>query len=149
MQFNSLIDGKTIIMDAPQRAGGEENRPIPKPLILTALSGCTGMDVVALLRKATITIHDLSINVTGELNKQAPIQYTSIHIQYIFKAAANTLETVLNAVNDSQEKYCGVSCMLKKVIPITWEIDFNGVAIFNNKKAAMMASQNIKKTGEV
>ena len=51
MRFNALVNGHTIVMDAPPRAGGEENGPIPKPLILTALSGCTGMDVVALLRK--------------------------------------------------------------------------------------------------
>jgi putative redox protein len=51
MQFNSAIDGHTVIMDAPERVGGEDTGPIPKPFVLTALSGCTGMDVVAILRK--------------------------------------------------------------------------------------------------
>jgi putative redox protein len=133
MQFNALIDGHTIVMDAPEKSGGEENGPIPKPFVLAALSGCTGMDIIALLRKSNQSIGDLSMKVTGELSRQAPIQYVSIHIQYIFKADPAVKVAVLNAVNDSQEKYCGVSSMLKKALPVTWEIIFNDVTIYNNQ----------------
>ncbi len=133
MQFNALINGHSVIMDAPERAAGEDNGPIPKPFILAALSGCTGMDIVALLRKAEQRIEDLDMKVTGELSKQAPMQYVSIHVQYIFKADESAKEAVLNAVTDSQEKYCGVSSMLKKAIPVTWEILFNDQTIFNNQ----------------
>jgi putative redox protein len=132
MQFNALINGHSVIMDAPERAAGDDNGPIPKPFVLAALSGCTGMDIVALLRKAEQSIEDLDMKVTGELSKQAPMQYVSIHVQYIVKANASAKEAVLNAVNDSQEKHCGVSSMLKKAIPVTWEIIFNDEIIFNN-----------------
>lgn len=132
MQFNALINGHTVTMDAPERTGGEDNGPIPKPFVLAALSGCTGMDIVALLRKGNHTINDLNMMVTGELSKQAPMQYVSIHVQYIFKADAAAREAAVQAVTDSQEKYCGVSSMLKKALPVTWEIIFNGVTIFNN-----------------
>lgn len=132
MQFNALVNGHSVIMDAPERAGGEDNGPIPKPLILAALSGCTGMDIVALLRKSNEVINDFDIKVTGELSKQAPIQYVSIHLQYLFKADDNARQPVLQAVTDSQEKYCGVSSMIKKVIPVTWEIIFNDKMIFTN-----------------
>lgn len=132
MQFNALINGHTVTMDAPERTGGEDNGPIPKPFVLAALSGCTGMDIVALLRKGNHTINDLNMVVTGELSKQAPMQYVSIHVQYIFKADAAAREAAVQAVTDSQEKYCGVSSMLKKAIPVTWEIIFNSVTIFNN-----------------
>jgi len=133
MQFNALINGHTIVMDAPQKSGGEENGPIPKPFVLAALSGCTGMDIVALLRKSGHSIDDLSMVVTGELSKQAPIQYVAMHIQYIFKADEAVKEAAVNAVTDSQEKYCGVSSMLKKALPVTWEIIFNSEPVFNNK----------------
>jgi putative redox protein len=133
MQFNALINGHTVVMDAPQKSGGEENGPIPKPFVLAALSGCTGMDIVALLRKSGHGIDDLSMVVTGDLSKQAPIQYVAIHIQYIFKADEAIMEAAVNAVTDSQEKYCGVSSMLKKALPVTWEIIFNNVPVFNNK----------------
>ncbi len=135
MQFNALINGHTVIMDAPERSGGEDKAPIPKPFVLTALSGCTGMDIIALLRRSNQSIDDLSMTVTGELSKQAPIQYISIHILYAIRADESTREVVLKAIMDSQEKYCGVSSMLKKAIPITWEIYFNGEQVFNNKKA--------------
>ena len=136
MQFNALVNGHTIIMDAPERVGGEDNGPIPKPFVLTALSGCTGMDIVSILRKAQKEVQDLSIKVTGELSKQAPIQYVSMHVNYDFKGDPLYKDAALDAVNLSQEKYCGVSSMLKKAVPVTWEINYNGVQIFNNKTVA-------------
>ncbi len=133
MQFNALVNGHTIIMDAPEKVGGEDNGSIPKPFILTALAGCTGMDIAAILRKANKTVTDFSMNVVGELSKQAPIQYIAIHVLYEFKGAEENKSAALNAVTDSQEKYCGVSAMLKKALPVTWEVSYNGVQIFNNK----------------
>lgn len=135
MQFNALVNGHTIIMDAPERVGGEDNGPIPKPFILTALSGCTGMDIVAILRKAQKEVNDLTIKVTGELSKQQPIEYISMHVVYDFKGDALYKDAALDAVNLSQEKYCGVSHMLKKALPITWEVNYNTVQVFNNQIA--------------
>jgi putative redox protein len=142
MQFNALVNGHTIIMDAPERVGGEGNGPIPKPFILTALSGCTGMDIVAILRKSSKEVKDLNIKVIGELSKQQPVEYIAIHIIYDFKGDESCKEAALNAVNDSQEKYCGVSQMLKKALPITWEVKYNTTAIFNNRVVEKTISEN-------
>ena len=139
MQFNALINGHTVVMDAPERSGGEDAGPIPKPFVLAALSGCTGMDIVAILRKSGTEIQDMSIQVTGELSKQAPIAYVAMHIRYTILADTGVQDAILAAVTDSQEKYCGVSYMLKKAIPVTWEIVFNGQLIFNNKPAVSAA----------
>lgn len=133
MQFNALVNGHTIVMDAPERVGGEDNGPIPKPFILTALSGCTGMDIVAILRKAGKDVKDFYINVSGEISKKAPIEYTSIHIVYEFTGDEAFRQEALNAVTDSQEKYCGVSNMLKKILPVTWDVKYNGSTVFSNK----------------
>ncbi|MES1218277.1 MAG: OsmC family protein, partial [Bacteroidota bacterium] len=113
MQFNALVNGHTIVMDAPERVGGEDNGPIPKPFVLAALSGCTGMDIAAILRKSQKEVKDLEIKVTGELSKQQPIEYISIHLVYNFTGDEANKEDALNAVNLSQDKYCGVSHMLK------------------------------------
>lgn len=142
MQFNALVNGHTIIMDAPQRVGGEEQGPIPKPFILTALSGCTGMDVVVLLRKANIELNDFNLKVTGELSKKPPLEYVAIHIVYNIKGKITDKEAVLNAVNDSQEKICGVSHMLKKALPVTWDVNFNGEEIFSNKAGQQVESND-------
>lgn len=134
MQFNALVNGHTIVMDAPERVSGEDNGPIPKPLVLTALAGCTGMDIAAILRKADKNPSDFDIKVIGEISKRAPIEYIAIHVIYDFKGTKENKEAALNAVTDSQEKYCGVSSMLKKALPVTWEVNYNGLQIFNNKK---------------
>jgi len=134
MQFNALVNGHTIVMDGPEKVGGEDNGPIPKPFVLTALAGCTGMDIAAILRKANKNPDEFDIKVIGEISKRAPIEYIGVHIIYEFKGSNENKEAALNAVTDSQEKYCGVSSMLKKALPVTWEIKYNGVEIFNNKK---------------
>lgn len=133
MQFNALVNGHTVIMDAPERVGGEDQGPIPKPFVLSALSGCTGMDIIAFLRKWNKPVNDLDIRVTGEISKQAPIEYTSIHIVFEFKGDGDNAKAALQAVQDSQEKYCGISHMLRKIMPVTWEVYYNQELIFSNK----------------
>jgi putative redox protein len=132
MQFNALVNGHTIIMDAPERVGGEDHGPIPKPFVLTALSGCTGMDVIALLRKQGKELKGLNLKVSGEISKQPPIEYVSANIVYEMTGSAADQEAAFDAVMTSQEKICGVSHMLKKIIPVTWQIIYNGKEIFNN-----------------
>jgi len=133
MQFNALVNGHTIVMDGPEKVGGEDQGPIPKPFVLTALAGCTGMDIAAILRKADKNPQDFDMKVIGEISKKAPIEYIAIHMIYDFKGDEENKEAALNAVTDSQEKYCGVSSMLKKALPVTWEVNYNGKQIFNNK----------------
>jgi len=140
MQFNALVNGHTIIMDAPERVGGEDIGPIPKPFVLTALTGCTGMDVVALLRRSGKQVNDFNLKVEGEISKQPPIEYTAIHLVYEFNGNENFQQDALNAVTTSQEKLCGVSHMLKKIIPLTWEVVYNGKQIFSNNQQEVMAA---------
>lgn len=136
MQFNALVNGHTIIMDGPEKVGGEDNGPIPKPFVLTALAGCTGMDIAAILRKVNKNPDEFDMKVIGEISKRPPIEYIAVHVIYDFKGAPENKEAALNAVTDSQEKYCGVSSMLKKALPVTWEVNYNGVQIFSNKLEA-------------
>ncbi|HAI82075.1 MAG TPA: OsmC family peroxiredoxin [Chitinophagaceae bacterium] len=137
MQFNALVNGHTIVMDAPERVGGEDNGPIPKPFVLTALSGCTGMDIAAILRKANKEVTDLTIKVSGTISKKAPIEYVAIHVIYMFRGDAANEAAALEAVTASQEQYCGVSSMLKKIMPVTWEVHYNNNIIFNNSTTAV------------
>lgn len=141
MQFNALVNGHTLVMDAPERVGGEDNGPIPKPFLLTALSGCTGMDVVSILRKAGREVSDFNVIVSGELSKQVPYVYTSIHLKYEFRGDESCKEPALQAVTDSQERICGVSHMLKRIMPVTWEVTFNGNILFNNHLPTLDAVQ--------
>lgn len=133
MQFNALVNGHTVIMDAPERVGGEDHGPIPKPFVLSALSGCTGMDVIALLKKAGVQLYDLTLKVSGEISKTAPIEYVAAHVIYDMKGAEKDEAAALDAVTQSQEKICGISHMLKKIMPVTWQVIYNNKEIFNNR----------------
>jgi len=57
----------------------------------------------------------------------------AIHLIYNFKGPDTSKDEALKAVTDSQEKYCGVSSMLKKALPVTWEVNYNGIQAFTNK----------------
>jgi len=138
LQFNALINGHTVVMDAPERVGGEDNGPIPKPFVLSALSGCTGMDVVSILRREGRQLHEFNLKVSGEISKQPPLQYTSTHIVYEMKGNAEDRDAALDAVMRSQEEICGVSHMLKKIIPVTWQVIYNGKELFNNQKELLV-----------
>ncbi len=136
MQFNALVGGHTVVMDAPERVGGEDLGSIPKPFVLTALAGCTGMDVVALLRKAGITMDHFEVGVSGEITKAPPIAYTKIHVTYTIKGDEAHKDAALAVVHRSQNEICGVSHMLKKAVPVTWEVKYNGKEVFNNSPTA-------------
>ena len=133
MQFDALVNGHTITMDGPEKVGGENNGPIPKPFVLVALSGCTGMDIVSILRKSKKEVDKLTIKVTGELSAQYPIEYVAMHLVYNFEGKEEYKDAALNAVALSQEKYCGVSHMLKKALPVTWGVYYNGEQVMTNK----------------
>lgn len=132
MQFNTLIGDHVITMDAPEKSGGEDLGPIPKPLLLTAIAGCTGMDVVALLRKQHIELKNMTIRVRGSLSQTAPIVYTNAQVVFEIQGSLNDSEAVVQAVKDSQERFCGVGTMLRKAFPISWDVLFNGKAITKN-----------------
>jgi len=126
MQFNSIIDGHTVVMDAPEKSGGHDSAPIPKPLLLTALSGCTGMDVIAILRKKGIVLHSFEMKATGELTKTTPKMYHSINLLYIIHGNEADKEAILASILYSQNEICGVSAMLRKAASLSWQVLFNG-----------------------
>ena len=134
MQFNALVGGHTITMDGPERVGGEDLGPIPKPFMLTALAGCTGMDVVALLRKADRPLDRFEVRVSGEISKTPPILYTSVHLIYDMHGEQEHQEEALRMVQRSQNELCGVSAMMKKAMPVTWEVLYNDAVIFGNRE---------------
>ena len=85
MSFESTVDNHKITLDANPEVGGENKGPTPKPLLLTALSGCTGMDIASLLVKMRVDVDDIKIGATGELTDDHPKHYRAIHLKYEFE----------------------------------------------------------------
>jgi putative redox protein len=127
MAFEAVIDEYKVRMDADPGSGGTKQGPRPKPLVLGALAGCTGMDVISILKKKKVTPVSFRILVTGELTEEHPKYYKSIHIQFElrgegFEKNEDILAKVERAIQLSSENYCGVQAMLKKASMITHDI---------------------------
>lgn len=122
MAFETELNGHTIIVDATDEVGGHNLGPRPKILLLNALSGCTGMDVVSILKKMRIEIKNLNIYVDADVAEEHPKYYTNIHVTYEFTGNNLPLDKLQKAVNMSEETYCGVGALLRKAIPVTSEI---------------------------
>ena len=122
MAFEAEVNGHKIILDAAAQVGGENRGPRPKPLMLVALAGCTGMDVVSILKKMRVDVDDFSVVVEGDLTEEHPKQFSQMRIIYEFKGKDLPMEKLEKAINLSEERYCGVSAMYKKAIGITTEI---------------------------
>jgi putative redox protein len=125
MAFESVIDGHTIVLDADEQFGGKNSGPRPKALILTSLAGCTGMDVISLLSKMKQPVSFFNMEVEAELGEEHPKTYTRITLVYQFKKKDALDEgKVEKAVKLSQERYCGVSAMLKEVSRLEYRIEY-------------------------
>jgi len=122
MAFEADVNGHKIILDAAVPVGGENRGPRPKPLLLAALAGCTGMDVVSILKKMRIELEDFNVVVEGDLTDEHPKQFYKMNVIYEFKGKDLPMEKLKKAVSLSEERYCGVSAMYKKAIEITSEI---------------------------
>ncbi len=125
MSFDTHVNGHTITMDADDSAGGEDRGPRPKPMLLASLAGCTGMDVIAILKKMNQSPSYFNIKVEGALNDEHPKYYQNIKLVYEFKED-DGLDTgkVERAVKLSQEKYCGVSALLRHSSTLDYEIRY-------------------------
>ena len=122
MAFEGEVNGHKIIIDADDKVGGHDRGPRPKPLMLLALAGCTGMDVVSILKKMRVEYSDFNVRVEGELNDEHPVHYTHMHIVYEITGKDIPHDKVEKAVSLSQDRYCGVSFSYNKVLELTNEI---------------------------
>ena len=127
MKFDSLVNGHHVVIDALPEVGGEDSGPRPKELMLTSLAGCTAMDVVSILRKMKITGFEFNVKIEASLTDEHPKHYTKLHLIYEFTGNDLPLDKLQQAVNLSQEKYCGVSFMYKQIMDLTHEIIINNV----------------------
>jgi len=122
LAFETNVNGHKVLMDADLNSGGADSGPSPKKLQLVALSGCTGMDVVSLLKKMRVDIEKCSIEVLGEVTDEHPKYYKNMHVVYEFTGKNLPLEKLEKAVKVSEETYCGVETLYRKAIEVTSEI---------------------------
>ncbi len=120
MQFNGeATSGHTLTMDADDASGGRNAGFRPMELLLVGFGGCSGMDVISILRKKRQNVSGLEINVKGEKTEDYPKIYKTVHIEYIVKGKGIEKEAVERAITLSLDKYCSVGATLAKAGTIT------------------------------
>lgn len=113
MSFTADINGHQVNMDTTADDGGDDTGVSPKRLMLASLAGCTGMDVVSLLRKMKVQFSDFSINITAHVTAEHPKFYDQVSLNYTIRLAVKDQPKMEKAISLSQEKYCGVSAMFR------------------------------------
>lgn len=122
LAFEAEVDGHRIILDTEEKFGGKNRGPRPKPLMLVALAGCTGMDVISILQKMRVPVEKFRVVVKGDLTDEHPKHFYRMHIVYEFTGRNLPPEKLKQAIELSQDKYCGVSASYKKAMELTWEM---------------------------
>jgi putative redox protein len=114
MAFTSEFDGHSLELDG---ASGEDGRRLafgPKALLLSGLAGCSGIDVVEILKKMKVPFSKLQISTEADQTEELPKVFKDITITYSIDTTPENEDKVKRAVDLSLEKYCGVASMLRK-----------------------------------
>ena len=134
MKLVAEADGHAVGMDTKAPLGSDSAQT-PKQLVVAGLSGCTAMDVVALLKKYQQPLESLEIDADVEKSTGVyPEVFTQAVLTFRFKGMLDEAR-VIEAVTLSQTKYCGVSAMLAKVFPIFYRIEINGKQVGSEGQA--------------
>ena len=122
LAFECDMDGHHLVIDASKEGGGDDLGPRPKKLMLTALAGCTGIDVISMLKKMKVEPEAFHVIVEGDLTEEHPISYRKMKVIYQFKGKDLPLEKLEKAVKLSEDKYCGVSAAYRLAMDLSSEI---------------------------
>lgn len=117
-EFTSSLDHNKIKID-----GARKNGFGPKALLLAGLAGCSGIDVVDILKKMRVEFSEFDIEVKAAQTEDLPKVYKDIYIAYRVKTEKENEDKVRKAIDLSLEKYCGVSAMLQKNSPIHYTLE--------------------------
>lgn len=120
--FETEINGHKLVLDANVESGGSNLGPPPKRLMLTALAGCTGIDVIMILKKMKVVPEAFNVIVEADVTEEHPMHYTKMKVIYQFKGKDLPMDKLEKAVHLSESKYCGVTAVYRKAMDMELEI---------------------------
>lgn len=98
----------------------------PMELLLMGIAGCSGIDIVMILKKQQLEMTNLEMDVEGfRVDGAVPNVFTRIHLKITIDGEIPE-NKAKRAVDLSLEKYCSVAKMLEKTAEITTEVILNG-----------------------
>jgi putative redox protein len=111
--------GHHVTLDAAEHGGGENLGFRPMELLLVGLAGCTGMDVISILRKKREQVTGYEVHVRGVRAEEHPMVFVEITVEHVITGHHIQPEAVARAVALSEGLYCGAGAMLGKVAHLT------------------------------
>lgn len=117
--------GKTMQMDANPEVGGGDLAFRPVQALVASLGGCSGIDVIMILKKQKQQIDDFDVEIDVErATDQTPAIVTGLHLKFKLKGKIDA-DKLDKAIKLSLEKYCTVAKMLEKTAKITYSYQIN------------------------
>jgi putative redox protein len=134
MEFagSNPLNDSVVVIDYADSSKGEISRgTTPKQMFLQSVAGCTGMDVINILSKMRSALPDTFVmGVEGDLAEEEPAVFKKITLTYYFDGEVDE-KAVLRAVKLSQEKYCSISIMVKRICDFEYILFVNGEKVYN------------------
>ncbi|NMC78019.1 MAG: OsmC family protein [Chloroflexi bacterium] len=128
LSFSGTADSQfTLPLGSTPDVGGANDGFRPMELFLVGLAGCTGMDVISILKKKRQDVRSFEVRVSAERAQEHPKVFTRIQIEYIVSGKQVDPAAVERAVELSATKYCPAQAMLSPVVPIQSKITLHEV----------------------
>ena len=100
--------GHALTLDAPMADGDSFDGFTPGDMLLTALAGCSGIDVVNILLKQRQKVEGVRIRVSGRQNPEPPWTWEDVHLTYVIRGEGVNPNLVRRAIDLSENKYCSI-----------------------------------------
>src|SRR5215472_16455803 len=111
--------GHHVTLDAAEHGGGQNSGFRPMEMLLVGLGGCTGMDVISILRKKRQQVTGYEVHVSGIRAEDHPMVFVEITVEHVVTGHHLQPEAVAHAIELSKDRYCGAGAMLGKVAHLT------------------------------
>ena len=119
MSFKGSADsGFELPLGTSPEVGGDDDGFRPMELFAIGLAGCTGMDVISILKKMRQDVTSFEVKVHSESVESHPKVFKSIILEYIFSGKNLDRSAVERAVELSSTRYCPGQAMLAKSVEI-------------------------------
>jgi putative redox protein len=109
-----------IVLDGDSSVGGHNSGLRPMELLLIGIGGCSGMDIISILKKKKQDVTALEINVNGVQAADYPKKFNDIAIEFVVKGRNISEEAVKRAIDLSMNKYCSVKATIEGPAAITF-----------------------------
>jgi putative redox protein len=112
-----------VAMDGLPEFGGAGAGSQPMELVLIGLAACTGMDVVSILTKKRVALHEFRVAAEAERAENHPKVFTVIKVTYYVRGENVKEKDVAEAIRLSHEKYCSATAMLSQVVEFDYDFE--------------------------